>query len=204
MMRVVLVDAAAARNGSGPEPRQRAGSWLRWLPAPLAVLAALVGWLVLASLPGQAHDGHDHGYQAGGLALAVSQMLWMSNDMGDGPVPVPTGYQMPDNMMPGMQAAGDDRLRLEVQLTNVSSRVQQYAPSEFEVVAPGGQSWQALDDGGYDATTVAALQPGFAVTVDMYFDIPAKQITNLTVTWSRGGSTVRFPVKIGVPSPHVH
>jgi hypothetical protein len=111
---------------------------------------------------------------------------------------------MPDNMMPGMQAAGDDRLRLEVQLTNVSSRVQQYAPSEFEVVASGGQSWQVLDDGGYDATTVSALQPGFAVTVDMYFDIPAKQITNLTVTWSRGGSTVRFPVKIGVPSPHVH
>ncbi len=203
-MRGVLVDGGADQDRRRKDSNQQRPSWLRWLPAPFAVLVALIGWLVLASLPGQAQAGHDHGFQAGGLTLAVSQMLWMSNDMGDGPVPVPTGFEMPDNMMPGMQQAGDNRLRLEVDLRNVSGRVQHYARSDFRVVTAGGQSWKTVDDGGYDATSGGAIQPGFDVTIDMYFDIPAKQSTNLTVEWSRGGSRVRFPVQIGVASPHIH
>ncbi len=180
---------------------------LRWVPVPLAVLATVLGWLVLGSLQGQqaaAHDQHQHGYQAGGLALTVDQMVWMSNDMtGQGPLKIPTGFPMDPSMMPGMQAPGDDRLRFEVDLSNISTGVQRYAMSDFRVIAPGGQSWKPTENGGSAADAI--LEPGFQATVDMYFDMPDKQSKNLTVQWSRDGTTVQFPVDTnGIPSPHIH
>lgn len=197
-----------AREGPGSNPGPRLLG-LRWVPVPLAVLAAVLGWLILGSLQGQsaaAHDHHVHGYQAGGLALAVDQMVWMSNDMtGQGPLRVPKGFPMDPSMMPGMQAANQDRLRLEVNLRNVTSDAQRYAMSDFRVIAPGGQSWQTSDDGGTGSAKEAILEPGFEATVDLYFDIPIQQSKNLSIEWSRGGSTVYFPVNTsGKPSPHVH
>lgn len=180
---------------------------MRWVTAGVAVLAAVIGWLLLAALQGQWAAAGDHqGYQAGGLALTVEHMAWMSNDMtGNGPVAVPQGFPMDPGMMPGMQAVGDNRLRLEVDLRNVTSHLQHYAASDFTVAAPGGQTWKTSDDGGNVSITSAALQPGFQVTVDLYFDIPAKQSTNLTVRWTRGGRALEFPVNVnGVPAPHNH
>src|SRR5215471_9251665 len=72
---------------------------LRWVPVPLAMLAAALGWLVLGGTLGQhaaaVNNQHVHGYQAGGLSLNVDTMLWLSNDMtGQGPVknPNPHGF----------------------------------------------------------------------------------------------------------------
>ena len=196
-----------AREGTRSQPGSRLPG-LRWVPAPLAVLAAVLGWLILGALQGQAaaHDHHVHGYQAAGLALTVDQMVWMSNDMtGQGPLKVPKGFPMDPSMMPGMQPVGDNRLHVEVDLRNITAQVQQYALGDFHAVAPGGKTFGLSGYGGSDTATTAVLEPGFQVTVDLYFDIPIQQSKNLSIEWSRHGSTVEFPVNTsGKPSPHIH
>ena len=75
---------------------------IRWLPVPLALVAAIVGWVVLGNTLDQ-HGGHVHGYEAGGLTLSVDSMVWMSNDMtGQGPLANRSqGFAMDPSMMPG-------------------------------------------------------------------------------------------------------
>lgn len=198
-----------ARAAKNPKPPPRLPG-LRWVPVPLAVLAAVVGWLVLGFMQGQnaiAHAHQQHGYQAGGLALSVDQMLWMSNDMtGQGPAKSnPNGFSMPANMMPAMQAGGNDRLRVEVDLRNVTSDGQRYNISDFRVVGAHGKTWRTANLGMTDTVGHGVIEPGFQVTVDLYFDIPSQQAKNLSVRWSRDGTTVEFPVNTsGVPSPHHH
>lgn len=190
---------------------------IRWIPVPLALLAAVVGWLVYGTVLGQsaAAQADHHGYQAGGLRLAVQQMEWMSNDMtGQGPVqaspgdpadpgdpaagPTNPGFAMDPGMMPGMQAADDDRLQLEVTLKNVTSQVQRYHMSDFRVIGPGGRSWPEISTAGQNTFAGQAdIEPNYSVTVDVYFDIPMKQTDGLSVEWSRNGDKVDFPVDIG-------
>jgi hypothetical protein len=179
---------------------------IRWLPVPLAVAATLAGWVILGDALGQHTDGHVHSYEAGGLSLSVNRMVWMSNDMsGQGPVAhLSQGFQMAQSMMPGMQTVDNDRLRLEVTLRNSTSDAQQYTMSDFHVVAPSGQTWGIADDGGNTSQKQATLGPGFSATVDLYFDIPTTQSKNLSIVWSRDGSTVEIPVTSAKPSPHTH
>ena len=192
------------RTGSNRGPRLPG---LRWVPVPLAALTAVVGWLVLGAAAGQHAAAHaqQSGYQAGGLALSVDQMLWMSNDMtGQGPLNAKAklqgGYTMAPSMMPGMQSPSNDRLHLQLNLRNVTTDAQPYQLSGFRVVGPGGQSWRNSDSGGI--TPAAILEPGFEATVNLYFDIPVAQSgKNLSVQWSRSGTTVTFPVNTGGTPP---
>jgi hypothetical protein len=169
------------------------------------VLAAVVGWLIVGSLQGQFAAANAHSqpsYQAGGLGLAVSQMLWMSNDMtGQGPLKVSKGFPMDASMMPDMQSVNDNRLRVEVNLRNGTPDVQRYSMSDFRVVTPGGQSWTVNGNGRNDSASSGILEPGFEVTLDMYFDIPAAKSKNLTVKWSYGGRTISIPVNTGEAQP---
>ena len=182
--------------------------WLRWLPVPLATGAALVGWVVLGDTLGQHAGGHVHAYQAGGLSLSVDQMVWMSNDMtGQGPLANKSqGFAMAPQMMPGYQSASNNRLRLEVTLRNGTGDAQQYAQSDFKVVAPDGQSWGVSDDGGSVGRKVGTLGSGYQAVVDLYFDIPTTYTKNLSIVWSRGGNQVEIPVDTSgeQPSPHTH
>ena len=188
-------------------------SGIRWIPIPLAFLAAVVGWLVFGTVLGQSSAAQaDHqGMEAGGLLLAVQQMEWMSNDMtGQGPdtadpaVPADPGdttdpgFAMDPGMMPGMQSADDDRLQLEVTLKNITSSVQLYAMSDFRLIGPGGQSWPELSNAGQNTyADQAYIEPNYSVTVDVYFDVPIKQNKGLSVEWSRGGDKVDLPVDTG-------
>jgi len=205
--------------GSGRPRGKGRGAWwrgLRWIPVPLALLAALLGLLVVGSMQGQATaDLANHPDQAGGLSLTVDTMLWMSNDMaGNGsgsgastdlapaPAPADSGtYSMPDNMMPGMQATGDNRLRIEVDLGNVSSSVQRYSTTDFSLSGPGGKTWQVNGQEHSALPASADLRPGFGTTIDVYFDIPAKDSKNLILHWSRGGHTISMPVNTGGEGP---
>lgn len=184
---------------------------LRWVPVPLAMLAAALGWLVLGGVAGQhaaaVSDQHVQGYQAGGLALNVDTMLWMSNDMtGQGPVKSsnPSGFKMPP--MPGMQSAGDNRLQVEVTIANVTSVSQRYALSDFRVVTPRGKSIPVRSTYRSTQPMSATLIPRSWTTIDLYFDVPAAQSKNLSIEWSHGGVTVDFPVYTNgkLPSPHIH
>jgi hypothetical protein len=92
-----------------------------------------------------------------------------------------------------------------VTLSNGTAGAQQYAQSDFRVVAPDGQSWGVSDDGGDVRQKVATLGSGYAATVDLYFDIPTSQTRGLSVEWSRDGSSVEIPVNTsGKPSAHTH
>lgn len=214
-MRVVRMRSKGGRRKGASDSRARLRS-LRWVPVPLALLAAVLGVLVMGSMQGRAAaDLASHPNEAGGLSLSVDTMLWMTNmsdatvDSGastglapsSGSKNSPGGYSMPDSMMPGMQATGDDRLRVEVDLSNISGSVQRYSTTDFTLTGPGGKTWQ-VNGQEHSAQPVSAhLQPGFATTIDVYFDIPAADIKNLTLHWSRGGRTVSLPVNAGGKGP---
>src|SRR5712691_7039655 len=186
---------------------------LRWVPVPLAMLAAAIGWLVLGGAVGQHAATADakaaQGFDAGDLQLKVDTMLWMSNDMsGQGPVKtkVPNGFKMPSSMMPGMQVAGNNRLRVEFTIANTSSANQQYWSGEFRVVTPNGRSYGPNKYDGSTQATNAILRPGFGTIIDLYFDVPAGASNGLNIRWTHDGTTVTFPVDTNgtVPSPHIH
>jgi hypothetical protein len=190
-----------AGRGRGARPRG-----LRWIPVPLALLAAVLGLLVMGSMQGRAAaDLASEPNEAGGLGLHVDTMVWMSNDMaGNGapqaapaPADSPNGYSMPDSMMPGMQPTGDNRLRVEVDLSNLTSAVRQYSTTDFSLSGPGGKTWNVNGQEHSAQPASADLQPGFRTTIDLYFDLPANDSKNLTLRWSRGGRTISMPVNTG-------
>jgi hypothetical protein len=169
------------------------------VPVPLAMLAAAIGILVMGSAQGQvaAAKAHQTGYRAGGLALSVGTMTWMMN------MNPSKGYQMPASEMPGMQQVGDDRLRVEVSLSNVTTSVQRYSTTDFSLAGPGGKTWKTVGQlqQHSDQPASADLEPGFSTTIDVYFDIPSKQTKNLILKWSRGGTTLSIPVNTGGGMP---
>lgn len=170
---------------------------LRWVPVPLAILLAAIGWLVFGSALGQHALADAHaGPEAGGLALHVNQVVWMVNNMSDpGTKANPHGFQMPAAMMPGMQTVGEKRLRIELYIRNISNSPQRYALNEFRLFGTGGKSWAPLDNAATRGAILAAtLPPDFQATVDLYFDLPNAQGKRLTVEWEHGGTLVRFPV----------
>jgi hypothetical protein len=172
---------------------------LRWVPVPLAMLLAVLGWLVFGTVLGQQAVASSHaGLQAGGLKLTVNQVLWMSDDMNNpGQATDPNSFTMPDSMMPGMQTNGDKRLRLELYIHNISTSGQQYAWNEFRLFGTGGKSWAPLDNAATrEAVQAATLAPGFQTTIDLYFDVPASQGNRLSAEFEHGGTTVTFPVHV--------
>lgn len=206
---------SSSRNKDRPVPGARLRG-LRWVPVPLALLLVALGLLVMGSRQGQAAaDLASHPNEAGGLSLSVDTMLWMSNDVDGSGAPAsakvpgqaapapgdPSQFTMPDSMMPGMQPTGDDRLRVEVDLNNVSGRAQQYSTTNFTLSGPGGKTWRVNGQEHSSQPASASLQPGFATTVDLYFDIPAANIKNLALHWSRGGRTISMPVNTGGQAP---
>jgi uncharacterized protein DUF4352 len=221
-MRVVPIRAQArgrARKTGRPVPGARLRG-LRWVPVPLALLAAMLGLLVMGTMQGRAAaDLAKEPNQAGGLSLSVDTMLWMMNmstsSIGSGASTDVTpgsknssggsssagGYQMPASMMPGMQAAGDNRLRVEVDLSNVSASVQRYSTTDFSLSGPGGKTWKVNGQEHSTLPVSANLQPGFSTTVDVYFDIPASDAKHLTLHWSRGGRTISMPVNTSGTGP---
>jgi hypothetical protein len=204
--------AARALPGSGRDrasPRARLPG-LRWVPIPLAALVAGIGALVIGSLQGQvaaANANQAPRYKAGGLSLTVGATNWMDNSMTGQPTEKgsqPQGYSMPSSEMPGLQQVGDNRLRVEVDLSNVSSDLQRYSITDFRLVGPGGKTWKVDSPGDSSQPVSADLEPGFGTVVDFYFDMPAKDSKHLTLKWSRGGTTISIPVNTGTAPGGMH
>lgn len=186
---------------------------LRWVPVPLAMLMAALGWVVLGGAAGQHASAEAaqaaRGFDAGGLQLNVDTMMWMSNDMtGQGPVKTktPSGFKMPSSMMPGMQLAGNNRLRVEFSISNISSGIERYYVRQFRVVTKNGDTYGPNNNDGSTQATSAYLKPGFGTVIDLYYDLPAGSNKNLSIQWTHGGSTVTFPVNTNgaLPAPHIH
>ena len=95
-----------------PRKAETAAQWmpgLRWVPVPLAILLAVIGWLVFGSALGQHALASAHAApQQGGMQLTMNQVVWMADDMTDPTAKVkPYRFQMPQSMMPVMQTGGD-------------------------------------------------------------------------------------------------
>lgn len=203
----------SAERSRAPDTRPARMPGLRLVPVPLALLFAAIGWLLLGGAVGQhaatAAAKAAQGFDAGGLQVKVDTMLWMSNDMsGQGPVKNsnPNGFKMPSSMMPGMQVAGNNRLRVEFQVSNVSSGDQRYYVRQFRVVTKNGDSYGPNNNDGSTQPTSAILRPGFGTIIDLYYDLPAGSDKNLSIRWTHGGSQVTFPISTNgtLPAPHIH
>ena len=174
---------------------------LRLVPVPLAILLAVIGWLVFGSALGQHALASSHaGPEQGGMGLTVNQTVWMADDMGDPAAPGVKGqFQMPQSMMPGMQAVGAKRLRVELYLRNISNTIQRYGLAEFRLLGTGHQSWSPLDNAATRGAPLSAvLGPGFQTTTDLYFDLPASQRGQLRLEWEHGGHVIDIPLHVGV------
>jgi len=214
-LRSMRADRPPGRRSGGIRANKKGGSvrgtrlrGLRWVPMPLALLAALLGLLVAGAMQGQAAANRTaEGEQLSGLSLNVDTMLWMMNPMDEMAAPAGQsakgGYSMPNSMMPGMQPTGDNRLRVEVDLRNVSNGPQRYSTTDFSLIGRDGKTWQVNNQDHSSQPATANLEPGYGTTIDMYFDMPAKESKNLTLKWSRGGSTLSIPVNTGGAGPSV-
>ncbi|HET9897627.1 MAG TPA: hypothetical protein VFQ44_22075 [Streptosporangiaceae bacterium] len=173
---------------------------LRWVPVPLAVLMAALGWVVFGSVLGQHALAAAHaGPRQGGLSLTMNQVLWMANDMTNptGKVANPNQFTMPASEMPGMQTAGNKRLRVEIYLKDISNSVQRYGLAEFRLLGPGKHSWPPLDNAATRGAPLSALlYPGYQSTVDLYFDLPASQKGPFKLEWEHGGHIMTIPVHV--------
>ena len=171
---------------------------LRWVPVPLAILLAVIGWLIFGSAIGQHALASAHaGPEEGGLGLKVNQVVWMVNDMVDpGTKTNPHGFQMPASMMPGMQTSGEKRLRIELYIRDISNTTQRYRMAEFRLLGARGRSWAPLANAATRGAVLAAnLYPGFQATIDLYFDLPASQGgKHLRLEWEHGGHIMFIPV----------
>lgn len=171
---------------------------LRWVPVPLAILFAAIGWLVFGSALGQHALADAHaGPEQGGLGLKVNQVVWMVNDMTDpGAKTNPNAFQVPSAMMPGMQTGGDKRLRIELYIRNISNTIQWYHLAEFRLLGAARKSWPPLDNAATRGAVMAAkLYPGFVATIDLYFDLPASQGgKHLRLEWEHSGHIMFIPV----------
>jgi hypothetical protein len=172
---------------------------LRWVPVPLAFLMAAIGWLVLGSVVGQHSLAASRaGPEQGGMGLKLNQVAWMQDDMANpGTTTNPSQFQMPQSMMPGMQTAGDKRLRIEFYLQDISNVRQVYGLAEFRLLGTGHKSWSPLDNAATRGAPLAAtLYPGFTATVDLYFDLPASQSGALRLEWEHGGHIMTIPLHV--------
>lgn len=170
---------------------------LRWVPLPLAILLAAIGWLVFGSALGQhALAVAQAGPEQGGMGLTVNQVVWMADDMGNPGQKMYTGqFHMPDTMMPGMQKAGEKRLRIELYLRDISNKPQVYGLAEFRLLGTGKQSWPPVDTTATRGSVISAtLDPGFQATTDLYFDLPISQRGKLRLEWEHGGHIMTIPV----------
>lgn len=190
-------DDKQRRSQKAPAAAERMPG-LRWVPVPLAILMAVIGWLVFGTALGQHALAVAHaGPEQGGMGLTVNQVVWMQDDMVT-PGTNPGYYHMPASEMPGMQLAGEKRLRIELYLRNISSSVQRYALAEFRLLGTGHQSWPPLDNAAVRGQMLSALlDPDFQATVDVYFDLPISQRGALRLEWEHNGHLMTIPLHIG-------
>jgi hypothetical protein len=172
---------------------------LRWVPVPLAILMAVIGWLVFGSALGQHALAVAHaGPEQGGMGLTVNQTVWMQDDMVTPGTKNPSAFQMPPSEMPGMQTLGDKRLRVELYLRNISNSPQRYGLEEFRLLGTGHQSWPPLDNAAVRGQPLSAvLGPAFQATTDLYFDLPASQHGQLRLEWEHNGHLMIIPLHVG-------
>lgn len=129
----------------------------------------------------------------GGLTASVSDAGWlgMDHDMST----TASGYQMPPAMMPGMPAAGDDRLSVVVTMVNTSDATIAFRPvGEFTLHAGPAATRVAAYGGTFG--DLPRLGAGAAITGTLFFDLPPTALDSAAawLDWSRSGGAARLSI----------
>ncbi|TCO46622.1 DUF4352 domain-containing protein [Actinocrispum wychmicini] len=130
-----------------------------------------------------------------GLTASVGSADWvmMDHDMSS----TAPGYQMPPAMMPGMPAAGEQRLEVLVTVVNTTSDTRPLRPGkEFQLRTESSDPPLAPHSDTFGE--LPRLAPGSAVSGVLYFDLPPHSPSWLE--WTHEGMTARLA--IGVAPPH--
>jgi Domain of unknown function (DUF4352) len=182
--------------------------------APSAVIAIVVVALAFATVGvGRlaVSFGHSEPQAVGRLAsisdltAQVTAVEWarMDHDMSsDAP-----GYQMPPAMMPGMPTGDDQRLSIDVVITNTSDETRRLRPAEEFVLHTGnGKQWALHSDTFGD---LSRLAPHNAVNGILFFDLPPTElnVSSAWVEWTNGGTTAKLAIsqdgaELETPHPH--
>jgi hypothetical protein len=165
-----------------------------------ALVLGLVGAGLLAVMLRDRAGATSSEVTVGGLSLRIQSAEWEVIDMGHA-----SGFAMPPSMMPGAPAQGDQRLRLQVELSNRGESPKPLSGDEFRMEGPGGTNWPVA----VDSLGVSLLNPGLAISGGLHFDLPQKSIRKgdpgLVLVWDRGGKVRRIPVQLGGSVPtHSH
>jgi Domain of unknown function (DUF4352) len=168
----------------------------------VAVVVALVAGLVGVMFLGLMLRGRNAvagSVSAGGLTLQVQSAQWvdLEHDHDD-------GFQMPQSMTPGAPGPDQQRLAVEVAVSNRGSGETLFSEDEFSIQRLDGQAWPLVADN----LSEKHLSPGFGVTGSLSFDLPAASASQaskgLFLVWSRAGKVLRVPVTVGGTATHVH
>lgn len=140
-----------------------------------------------------------------GLRVDVGVVKWV--DSGHA-MPIPNsggGYQMPDQMMPGMPTGDDARLSIAVTLTNTADKARGFSLGEEFLLRGGAEAEPDLMTSD-TFNGLPRLGPGQAANGVFYFDArpPGPDDPPLYLEWSRSGRTERLAVPLNgaVPQPH--
>jgi hypothetical protein len=137
----------------------------------------------------------------GGVSLRVQEAGWIRQDHADHAAE--GGFQMPSAMMPGAPQPGEERLRVQVVLTNRADSPKRLNDGAFRLENAGGDWWPL------QAETIGLdqLAPGLAVSGSLQFDLPngggRLGDGSLRLVWERAGKVVRVALPAGAAPEHV-
>lgn len=170
----------------------------------LAAAAGLLGCVLLLLLvaPPRPPQPSDAGtLRIGDLSLQIQDTGWITHDHIGGATPAPEkGFDMPASMMPGMPDEGKHRLYLEVVVEDTGTSSAAFAPREFTLRSPGGQTWALNDPPSFGPQT---LMPGQMRSLDLYFDIP-DTVAQVQLAWAHDGDMQQLAIDSRPPPPHNH
>ncbi|WP_158882269.1 hypothetical protein [Amycolatopsis anabasis] len=138
-----------------------------------------------------------------GVNVRVTAASWtgMDHDM-SGTAP---GYTMPPAMMPGMPAAGEQRLAVTVTVVNTSDETRPVRPArEFTLrAATGEKGWEPHSHTFGELPRLAAHN---ALAGTLFFDLPPADLNGSPawIEWNHEGvvSRLSVPFNGAVHSPH--
>jgi hypothetical protein len=169
------------------------------LVAVVAAFAVMVVGIIQFSgvLDARADAERSSGAPLGDLTVSVERAGWLSMDHGQA-----TGYQMPAAMMPGMPADGHERFSVTVTIVNSGGATRPLqAVKEFSLRAANGKRWNPTE---HSFGELPRLGPGNAVTGQLYFDLPADELPDLTAArldWEYQGGRRELLIPIGGAEP---
>ena len=175
---------------AGGDTRIRRGGWQAAIATAALVLAiAGAGSQVVAMVRERAAPPTSTEASLGGMTASVGRVTAIVPDHGQ----PAQGFQMPQQMMPGMPAHGEVQLNVPIALVNGTDETQTLQVKQGFVLR-GGPKHVALRPKSTTLGRLGRLGPGSGVNTVLYFNValPKGDGPPLYLEWNRGGETTRL------------